>query len=376
MHERDMLLITEKKNRESNFKAFLIGLLAYSVVGVLHGTAWYFFALQSLTIVNPLYLIIGITLISQAYFIGRYTSNKGHFKHRISNIVTMLSKHYENHKNDILKYTAIFICSIFITGLTSLILKEFLQESTGHLISMSYLSLPILFTCLAFVTVFTAYLAIKPMKQIATGGTADINKFAYLGSFIVKAFNASAACAVVGYCFALFYSGFIPNFSILGLNTQNSIIALCSLLGLFIATYDYATSATKDKDANDFKIFFINLFQFNENNSLRRLSSTCQVIIQNCFWATIFASTSFLAIYCMPFNILPTLSATTLIACIQSVIAVSVGTQGAISLFESAVTSHDYNSHLVIYTNDKPQQLEQDGDSYRIKEETIPPAIV
>lgn len=373
MHDHNLLLVTEKQNNESNFQTFLIGLVMYSIAGALHGTAWYFLALQSLAIVNPSYLILGITLISQAYFIGSYISDKNTFKHRISDIGIMLSTHYENHKDDILKYTAIFICSVFLTGLASLILKECLQESTGHLISMSYLSLPVLFTCFAFVTVFTAYLAIKPMKQIAHDETREINKFAYIGSFLIKAFNATVACAVVGYCFALFYSGFIANFSIFGLNTQNSIVTLCSLIGLFIATSDYATSATKDKDASDFEIFSKDLFQFNSNNSLRRLSSTCKVLMHNCFWAAIFASTSFLAIYCMPLNIIPTLSAATLITCIQSVITISVATQGAISIFESAVTSHDYDSRLVIYTNDEPKKLKQEGDRYTIDNETTPP---
>jgi hypothetical protein len=262
-------------------------------------------------------------------------------------------KHYINHKEEIIEYFALFICAIFITGMVSLLLKEVLQDAAGHLIPTTYLSLPILFSALALIAIFTCYLAIKPMKEHISAPNQDPWFLSRVGSFFVKILSSVAVATVIGYSFSLFYASLIPSFSFLGLSTHNSVIACFSIMGLFMQTVLYICSKDRVEDAYKFEQFFIGIFQGGEENSLRRIMSTSNIFIYNSLWAGIFTVVAFSALCYLPLGVIPSMSAAIFMSSLQAIIPISLVAQAVLSLFESAFASHKYGKSINLYNNFK-----------------------
>ena len=346
--------LVEPIQNSSNYYPFVMGLLYFVLVGVIYSLSWYFFSLQSsLLIGSPLMLAVGVTIATTSYFIFSWTYDNDKFKSRMKSIGEMLKLHYENHKDQILKYLAIFACTVFVIGLVSLLLKEILQNSSGHLIPLKYLSMPILFSAVTFILIFTLYLAIKPMKDAIDITDAENNTHVgnifYFGSFMVKIGTWIGASIAVGLCYYTFYADFINKFSIFSLSTSSSIVLLCSIVGLFVATFSYIRSKNNKSDALSFRQFFYDIFKFNNQNSFRRLFSTSKILVKNSAWAIIFTAICFTTLYYLPVSVLPNLSAVIFINTLKSILLISISAQGILSLFEAACASYDYDDHLIVH---------------------------
>ncbi|MBT4885364.1 MAG: hypothetical protein HON55_04340 [Legionellales bacterium] len=404
--------LNEQIDSNNGPQAFILGLAYFSILGVAHAAAWYFLALKTtLLMTTALPLIAGAFVVSGLYFMSQYIRYSEYFKHRTREVAESFSKHKKNHADELKNHSAVFMTITIVAAIASLILKELLQDISGQLISLTYLSIPVASTAAALIGLFILYLAIKPMLDnyktkleikldaatenanklttdlhAATENvaqpttdlnatdadaanenvvqlTTDLDKenknidqlrqelakeitrepyfISYFGSFLKTLVQYTTLASGVGYCFAIFYKSFIPNFTIFALSTTLSLVAASAATGFFVGTIAYLCSEKKES-ALTFSFLAWNLFDSNGENSLRRVSKTAGIIIYNTLWAAAGAAVTFSALYLSPLGIYPQISAAVFLSSLQNVICISMAVQTVFSVFEAALTMHDH----------------------------------
>jgi len=317
--------VIKQKDSENGFQAFTLGLVYFGILGAAHAAAWYFLALKTtLLMTSALPLITAVSVVSLLYFSVRFLNDPSHFKHRTKEIFETAQQHITNHKDEMKSYLTYFVVFSVLTAMSSLILKELLQDISGQLIPLTFLFKPIIFTAATLSALFIIYLAIEPM--LTENKTSEKSHFIFmLGSAVTEILKYTSFASALGYCFARFYESYIPTFTFFALSTTMSLVASFAIAGFFVGTIAYLCS-DKDEKAASFSHLAKNLFDTNGENSLRR-------------------------VYLIPLGIYPQISAAVFLASLQQVIYISTAVQAVFSLFESAFTMHDHGKVNCFYGN-------------------------
>lgn len=342
--------VIKQKDSENGFQAFTLGLVYFGILGAAHAAAWYFLALKTtLLMTSALPLITAVSVVSLLYFSVRFLNDPSHFKHRTKEIFETAQQHITNHKDEMKSYLTYFVVFSVLTAMSSLILKELLQDISGQLIPLTFLFKPIIFTAATLSALFIIYLAIEPM--LTENKTSEKSHFIFmLGSAVTEILKYTSFASALGYCFARFYESYIPTFTFFALSTTMSLVASFAIAGFFVGTIAYLCS-DKDEKAASFSHLAKNLFDTNGENSLRRVYKAGGIIVYNVLWAAAAAAITFSALHLIPLGIYPQISAAVFLASLQQVIYISTAVQAVFSLFESAFTMHDHGKVNCFYGN-------------------------